>query len=143
MGILSWLGGPGGWIGDAVKNALTGPLVDGVVNGYKAKLAAGNTSEKLAADLAGRELNVEIREKELAVQLNQMEQGRWWTAAPRALVQWALAVYIVKCIVFDMVMGLGSTPDIKSPLIAGAFNLIIMMWFGGRTAEKIAKIIKR
>jgi hypothetical protein len=33
MGILSWLGGPGGWIGDAVKSALTGPIVQGVVDG--------------------------------------------------------------------------------------------------------------
>jgi hypothetical protein len=141
MGILSWIAGPGGWIGDAIKTALTGPLVQGAVDAYKSKLAAGNTHEKLAADLAGRELAVEQRERELAVQQNIADEGRWWTAAPRAVVQWSLAIYIAKVVIWDIVLGLGTTPDVKSTLIAGAFQLIIVMWFGGRTAEKVARII--
>jgi hypothetical protein len=76
---------------------------------------------------------------EFDAQLNQMEKGRWWTAAPRAIVQRSLAIYIAKCIVWDM--GLGTTPDIKSALIASAFNLIIVMWFGGKTLEKISSTV--
>jgi len=141
MGIFSWIAGPGGWIGDAVKSALTGPLVEGAVNAYKAKLDAGNTHEKLAADLAGRELALEQRERELDVDQNKSDEGRWWTAAPRAVVQWSLAIYIAKVVVWDLVLGLGSTPDVKSALIAGAFKTIIVMWFGGRTMEKVSRII--
>jgi hypothetical protein len=70
-----------------------------------------------------------------------MEQGRLWTAAPRAIVQWSLAIYIAKCIVWDMVLRLGTTTDIKSALIASAFNLIIVMWFGGRTLGKISSSV--
>jgi hypothetical protein len=62
MGILSWLGGPGTWIGEAVKTALTGPLIGGLVDGYKAKLSSGTTQDQMLADLAGRELTVEQRE---------------------------------------------------------------------------------
>ena len=94
MGILSWIAGPGGWIGDAIKTVLTGPIVQGAVDAYKSKLAAGNDQERIAADLAARELAVEQRERELAVQQNVADEGRWWTAAPRAIACWAFAIFI-------------------------------------------------
>src|SRR5262245_8404953 len=128
--LLKWLAG-----------FFAGPVLDDLLKGYAAKLAAGNTSERIAADLAARELAVEQRERELAVQQNIADEGRWWTAAPRAIVQWSLAIYIAKVVIWDIVLGLGTTPDVKSVLIAGAFQLIIVMWFGGRTAEKVARII--
>ena len=31
MGVLEWFGGPGSWIGGAIMDALTGPLIDGLV----------------------------------------------------------------------------------------------------------------
>jgi hypothetical protein len=142
MEILSWLGGPGGWIGDAVKSALTGPIVQGVVDGYKAKLAAGNTSEKLAADLAARELAIELRERELAVQQNIADEGRWWTAAPRAIACWSFALFVAKCVVWDTVLGLGTTPPLKGDLGTWA-GWLMALWFGGRTIEKVARIIRR
>jgi hypothetical protein len=142
MGILSWLAGPGGWIGDAVKSALTGPIVQGVVDGYKAKLAAGNTSEKLAADLAARELTVETRERELAVQQNIADEGRWWTAAPRAIACWSFAIFIAKCVVWDKVLGLGSTDPLTGSLDTWA-GWLMALWFGGRSAEKVARILAR
>ena len=142
MGIFSWIAGPGGWIGDAVKSALTGPIVQGVVDGYKAKLAAGNTSEKLAADLAGRELAVEQRERELAVQQNIADEGRWWTAAPRAIACWSFAIFIAKCVVWDKVLGLGTTDPLAGDLSTWA-GWLMALWFGGRSAEKIARIIRR
>ncbi|MDA9521960.1 hypothetical protein XI06_17010 [Bradyrhizobium sp. CCBAU 11434] len=142
MGILSWLGGPGGWIGDAVKSAFTGPLIQGVVDYQKNKLAAGNTAERIEADLAARELAVELRERELAVQQNIADEGRWWTAAPRAIACWSFAIFIVKCVVWDKVLGLGSTDPLSGDLSIWA-GWLMALWFGGRSAEKIARIIKR
>jgi hypothetical protein len=139
MGIFSSLT-PGGWIGDILKNALTGPLIGGLVDSYKAKLSSGTTQDQMLADLAGRELAVEQRERELAVQQNISDEGRWWTAAPRALVAWSMAIFIVKCVVWDTMLGLGSTPALKGQL-GDAFQAIIIMWFGGRTIEKVSKII--
>ena len=142
MGILSWIAGPGGWIGDAIKTALTGPLVQGAVDAYKSKLAAGNDQERIAADLAARELAVEQRERELAVQQNIADEGRWWTAAPRAIACWAFAMFIAKCVVWDKVLGLGSTDPLTGSLDTWA-GWLMALWFGGRSAEKVARIIAR
>lgn len=139
MGIFSLT--PGGMIGDLVKNALTGPLIGGMVDGYKAKLSAENTTDKILADVAAKEISVDQRQRELDAQSIQIEQGTWFTRYPRAIVQWSLAIYIAKCVVWDMVLGLGTTPDIKSALVANAFNLIVAMWFGGRTLEKITSTV--
>jgi hypothetical protein len=133
---------PGGMIGDVLKNALTGPLVGGMVEGYKAKIAAGNTTEKIYADLAEKELAVEQRERELNNQLVIADEGRWWTAAPRALFMWAIVIWVWKVIVWDMVLGLGTTPAIGGALGVWV-GWLMALWFGGRTLEKVARIIKR
>ena len=135
MGILSWIAGPGGWIGDAIKSALTGPIVQGAVDAYKSKLAAGNDQARIAAA-------VEQRERELAVQQNIADEGRWWTAAPRAIACWAFAIFIAKCVVWDKVLGLGSTDPLTGSLDTWA-GWLMALWFGGRSAEKVARIIAR
>lgn len=130
-------------LGDFVGKVLVSPLLGTVLDGYKARLAAGNTTDKILADIAGKELVVDQRQRELDAQMNIMEQGTWFTRWPRAIVQWSLAIFIFKVVVWDIVLGLGSTPSIRDPLIANAFNLIVVMWFGGRTLEKITAIVKR
>lgn len=119
-----------------------GPIIQGLVNGYKAKLDAGNTSERIAADLAARELAVEQRERELASQIVIAEQGRWYTALPRPLFAGAFVIYIWKVVVWDKVLGLGVT-DGLSPELSQWAMLILTAYFGGRTLEKVARIIKR
>jgi hypothetical protein len=71
-----------GWLG----NLLGGPFAKAALDAYRAKLTAGNTSERIAAELAARELSVEQRERELATQAVIAEQGRWYTALPRPLL---------------------------------------------------------
>lgn len=138
MGIFSLT--PGGMIGDIVKNALTGPLIGGLVDSYKTKLQSGTQQDQMLADLAGRELQVELRERELATQQNLADEGRWWTAAPRAIVMWSVAIFVAKCIVWDKVLKLGSTDPLSGDL-ANVFGLVIAFWFAGRTVEKVSKII--
>jgi len=41
---------------------LGGPVITGVISAYKAKLEAGNTTDRIAADLAARELTVQQAE---------------------------------------------------------------------------------
>lgn len=125
-----------------LANLIGGPVVTGLINAYKAKLEAGNTSDRIAADLAARELQVEQRERELAVQQNISDDGRWWTAAPRAIATWSFSIFIAKVVVWDTCLGLGSTPALKGD-IAQAFIWLTAMWFGGRSLEKIARIIRR
>ena len=119
-----------------------GPVVNGLIDGYKARLAAGNTSDKIAADLAARELNVEQRERELAAQVTIAEQGRWYTALPRPLFAGAFIIYVWKVVVWDKVFGLGTT-DALSGDVAQWAMIVLTAYFGGRSLEKVAKILAR
>lgn len=121
---------------------LGGPVVKGLIDSYLAKLAAENTSERIAADLAARELAVEQRERELATQVILAEEGRWWTALPRALVCYAFALYVCKAVIWDKVLALGSTDALARDLATWA-GWLMALWFGGRSLEKIARIIRR
>jgi hypothetical protein len=125
-----------------ILNFIGGPIIAGVLKAYQAKLAAGNTSEKIAAELASRELAVEQREAEVASQVVIAEEGRWWTALPRPAFAFAFVLYIWKVVVWDKVLGWGSTDPLSADL-AHVFTIVLTAYFGGRTIEKVARILKR
>jgi hypothetical protein len=129
--LLGWLGGP-----------IVNKLLGGALDAYKAKLAAGNTTDKIAADLAAKELLIDQRERELATQVIIAEQGRWYTALPRPLFAFAFIIYVWKIVVWDKVLGWGVTDDL-SPETWRVFMVILTAYFGGRSVEKVAKIFKR
>ena len=129
--ILAWLG-----------NLIGGPFAKAAVDAYRAKLSAENTSEKIAADLASRELAVEQRERELSTQVLIAEQGRWYTALPRPLFAFAFIVYVWKVVVWDIVLGLGSTPPLSGQIAQWAM-IVLTAYFGGRSLEKVARILAR
>jgi NAD(P)H-hydrate repair Nnr-like enzyme with NAD(P)H-hydrate epimerase domain len=123
----------------AILTFLGGPVIKGLIDGYKAKLEAGNTADKIAADLAGKDLELQAKERELNVRQNIADEGRWWTAAPRAIICWSMSLFIAKVVVIDTVLGWGVTPALKGQ-VADAFSAVIVMYFGGRTVEKVARI---
>lgn len=120
---------------------LAGPVVKGAIEAYKAKLAAGSNQDTLAASLAEKDLGLQARERELNVQQNKSDEGRWWTAAPRAIVCWSFALYVAKVVIWDLCLGWGSTPPLKGAINDWA-GAVMVMWFGGRTLEKVARIWK-
>ena len=127
-----------GWLG----NLLGGPFAKAAVDAYRAKLTAENTSEKVAADLAARALDVEARERELAGKLIVAEQGRWYTALPRPLIAGAFIVYVWKVVVWDKVLGLGVTDPLKGDVADWAM-IVLTAYFGGRSLEKVARMLAR
>jgi hypothetical protein len=127
-----------GWLG----NMLGGPFAKAAVDAYRAKLTAENTREKIAAELAARELSVVERERELATQLVTAEQGRWYTALPRPLFASAFIIYVWKAVVWDKVFGLGTT-DALSGDVAQWAMIVLTAYFGGRSLEKVARILAR
>ena len=129
--VLSWLG-----------NLLGGPFAKAALDAYRARLSAENTSEKIAADLASREMAVEQRERELATELSIAEQGRWYTALPRPLFSFAFIIYVWKVVVWDKVLGLGSTAPLSGDVSLWAM-IVMTAYFGGRSVEKIARILAR
>lgn len=128
---LAWLG-----------NLLGGPFAKAAVDAYRAKLAAENTSEKIAADLAAREISVAQRERELATELLLAEQGRWYTALPRPLFASAFIIYAWKVVVWDKVLGLGTTDALSGEVSQWAM-IVLTAYFGGRSLEKIVRTLSK
>lgn len=119
---------------------VTGPVFDDLLKGYQAKLAAGNTSEQIAADLAGRELAVQQREAELQTQYRIAEIGHWYE--PDKLMGYFVAIYFGKLLIWDKVLGLGTT-DPLAGFASVTSNLVVSFYFAKRGFENVARIIKR
>jgi hypothetical protein len=127
-----------GWLG----NLIGGPFAKAAVDAYRAKLSADNTSEKIAADLTARELGVQQRERELAAQVVIAEQGRWYAALPRPFFAGAFIIYVWKVVVWDKVLGWGTTDPLGGDVAQWAM-IVLTAYFGGRSLEKVARIIAR
>ena len=123
-----------------LASLLGGPVVNGLISAYKAKLEAANAEGAQAADLAAKAIAAEIGARKSAQAIIIAEQGRWWTALPRALVQWSFAVFVMKCVVWDTVLGLGTTEPLGGDIQVWA-GWVMALWFGGRSLEKIAATI--
>lgn len=129
--LLNFLGGP------IIKS-----IVDGLVSSYKAKLDAQNTTEAHAIDLAKAEIMGEIQNRETEASIIRQEQGWWLTALPRPIMGLSVSFYVSKVLVWDLCLGLGTTPEVKGST-ATIVMIIISGYFGGRTIEKVARIFKR
>ncbi len=123
-----------------VASLLGGPIINALLDGYRARLDAGNTSERIAADLAARELAVQQAEIAAQTQLRIAQIGRWHE--PEHLAAYIFVAYLGKVVVWDSMLGLGATPVIKGA-VGEWLALIAMFLFGKRTIENVARIIKR
>lgn len=125
-----------GWLG----NLLGGPFAKAAVDAYKAKLTSENSSEKTAADLAARELAVQQREAELSTQLKIAEIGHPWE--PEKLAFYITLAYYAKIVVWDIMLGMGSTDALRGQAAAWA-QMIMAFYFVKRGAENVTRILKR
>lgn len=107
---------------------------------YGKKLDADGNSEKIVAELAGRELAVEAKEAELNNRLLVAEQGNIVTRWVRPAWAFPFVFYTWKVVIFDICLGLGSTPALRGDL-AQMMMAISVAYFGGRTIEKVTQII--
>ena len=119
---------------------LAGPIVNGVIEAYKARLAAASSQDAIAADLAAKAIAAEIDARKSANAIVVAEQGRWWTAIVRPLLALPVVIYLWKVIVWDKVLALGSTDPLAGDVAQWA-GLIVTTYVGGRSLEKIASTI--
>ncbi len=113
-----------------------------LVDAYKVKVDAANTSERIAADLAQRELAVQEKEAEVRGLVLVAEQGNWFTRWVRPVWAAPFIIWTWKVVVVDICLGWGSTPELKG-ITAQLALLVAGAYFIGRSGEKIAEIIKR
>ena len=96
----------------------------------------------LASPLSSVEIEAEIAARAQASAVIIAEQGHWWTSIIRPLAALPVVIYLWKVVVYDKVLGLGTTDPITDDVGAWA-GVIITTYFGGRTIEKVARIFRR
>jgi hypothetical protein len=124
----------------AILSFLGGPVIKGLIDAYNAKLKAGNVDSKIAADLAATEIAAQTTETNAILQYRIAEIGHWYE--PDKLIGYSVAIYLSKLLVWDKVLGLGTT-DPLAGFAATTANLVIAFYFAKRGFENVARIIKR
>ncbi|QIP08550.1 hypothetical protein [Bradyrhizobium symbiodeficiens] len=119
---------------------LGGPVVKALIEAYSAKLKAENVDSKIAADLAASEIAAQTAETKAVMQYRIAEIGHWYE--PDKLMGYCVALYFAKLLVWDKVLGFGST-DALAGFAAITANLVVSFYFAKRGFENVARIIKR
>lgn len=119
---------------------LGGPVVRALIDAYSAKLKAENIDSKIAANLAASEIAAQTAETKAVMQYRTAELGYWYE--PDKLIGYCVTIYFAKLLVWDKVLGLGST-DPLAGFAAITANLVVSFYFAKRGFENVARIIKR
>jgi hypothetical protein len=114
---------------------LGGPVVKALIDTYSAKLKAENVDTRIAADLAASEIASQTAETKAVMQYRIAELGYWYE--PDKLIGYCVTVYFAKLLVWDKVLGLGTT-DALAGFAAITANLVVSFYFAN-----VARIIKR
>src|SRR5207245_7303998 len=102
---LDHAGGTAMWM--TIMSFIGGPVIKGLIDAYQAKLKAGNVSERIAADTAGQEIAAQVAETNAIMQYRIAEIGHWYE--PDKLMGYFVAIYFGKLLIWDKVLGLGTT----------------------------------
>jgi hypothetical protein len=119
---------------------LGGPVVKALIDAYSAKLKAENVDAKIAADLAAGEIASQTAETKAVMQYRIAELGHWYE--PDKLIGYCVTIYFAKLLVWDKVLGFGTT-DALAGFAAITANLVVSFYFAKRGFENVARIIKR
>jgi hypothetical protein len=124
----------------SIISFLGGPVMRALIEAYHARLKAGNVDSKIAADLAAAEIAAQSAESSAILQYRTAELGRWYE--PDKLMGYCVAVYFSKLLIWDKVLGWGTT-DPLTGFAAITANLVVSFYFAKRGFENVARIIRR
>jgi hypothetical protein len=124
----------------SILSFIGGPVIKGLIEAYQAHLTATTTDKQTAADLAGKEIAAQVSESNAIMAYRTAEIGHWYE--PDKLMGYFVAVYFGKLLVWDKVLGLGTT-DPLAGFASVTSNLVVSFYFAKRGFENVARIIKR
>jgi hypothetical protein len=124
----------------SILSFVGGPVIKGLIDVYQARLKAGNISERIAAETAADEIAAQTVEGRVAAQLKTAQIGHPWE--PEKLAFYVTLAFYAKCVLWDTVLGLGTTAALRGDVSMWA-GMIMGFYFSKRTFENIARIIKR
>ena len=117
-----------------------GPVIKGLIDAYQAKLKAGNVESKIAADLASSEIAAQTLETQSQTQLKIAQIGHPFE--PEKIAMYITLLFYGKCVVWDTILGLGTTPSLKGDVSVWA-GMIMGFYFTKRGFENVARIIRK
>jgi len=123
-------------------SVLSAPVFNTIVEAYKAKLAAAKRRTSSPSILPSRKSKARLRPARKPPRSSSRSRGRCGHPMIRPLAALPVVIYIWKVIVYDKVLGLGTTDTITGDVGTWA-GVIITTYFGGRTIEKVARIFRR
>jgi hypothetical protein len=124
----------------ALIKLIGGPVVSGLITAYQAYLTSKTQDATIAADLAAKEIAAQSAEMQAQANLKIAEIGHPWE--PEKLAFYVTLVFYAKCVIWDKVLALGSTDPLHGDVSTWA-GMIMAFYFGKRTFENVARIIKR
>lgn len=115
-----------------ILSIISAPLFNTLLKGWQAKLDAQTASGVQAADVAKAAMVAEVQARAEANKVAIIEYGKWYTIFPRILIEFSVAIYFFKVVVWDNVIlgGGGDTPAIHGD-VGTWMALVISFWFGG------------
>lgn len=116
-----------------------GPVIKGLIDAYNLHLKATTTDKQTAANLAGQEIAAQTAETQAITQLKIAQIGHPFE--PEKIAMYITLIYYAKCIIWDKVLGLGTTDAVTGPIAVWA-GLIMSWYFAKRGAENVTTIIK-
>jgi hypothetical protein len=123
----------------SIMSFIGGPVVKGLIDAYSLHLKATTTDKQTASNLAGQEIAAQTAETQAITSLKIAQIGHPYEPEKLAFYVWLS--YFSKCVIWDTVLGLGTTPELKG--IVGIWcGLIVSFYFVKRGAENVTTIIK-
>lgn len=123
----------------SIMSFIGGPVIKGLIDAYNLHLKATTTDKQTASDLAGKEIAAQTAEVQSITSLKIAQIGHPWE--PEKIAMYITLVYYAKCLIWDKVMGLGTTDVVAGPIAVWA-GLIMSWYFAKRGAENVTTIIK-
>lgn len=118
---------------------LGGDVAKSLVAAYQAHLTATTSDKTIAADLAGKEIAAQTAETQAQTQLKVAEIGHPFE--PEKLAFYVVLIFFAKCVIWDKVLGLGSTDPLGGDVSTWA-GMVMGFYFSQRTFQNVARIIK-
>lgn len=123
----------------SVIGFLGGPVIKGLIDAYNLHLKAATTDKQTAMNLAGQQIAAETADNQGNIKLRIAQIGHPWE--PEKLAMYITLLYYGKCMLWDKVLGLGSTDPVGGAIAVWA-GMIMGFYFTKRGAENVTTIIK-
>lgn len=123
----------------SIMSFIGGPVISGLISAYREHLKATTTDKQTASGLAGQEIAAQTAETQSITSLKIAQVGHPFEV--EKLFAYVTLFYYAKLLIWDKVMGLGSTDPLTGWALVAA-NLVIGFYFTKRTAENVTTIIK-